>query len=847
MAIVATSLGVVTDNTDSNSYTTGTISPAANSAVFIAPIPSIAGTPIPPTLGGTLQAVWTPIISSAWDTSGNERTMYSYVFQFGATPGSGTISFTYLTTQIGHVAPIVQITGHNTAVPVRTINGGIGGPKATHGTGATQSATLDALSSTSNACLAFVASDEIITFTASNGFTLLAQGGITTPITTAASIFKINATNPGTTNGGSGVQNWGMVAFEIQAAATLVAGFPTLAVYLGLGSDWNDPSPTWTQVPTGLVKTVDVATSGRQFDLDQFVGGGGTITFKNNDGRFSPTNTSSPYWPNLHFGTPIKCEATQSGTTYTFWRGFLEECPVMFADDVNNSLAPWTVIDAFGMFEGKKAEYPWYSHVRAAGPTTWLRFEEQSGVVAIDSSGNGNHGTYQNSPTLGVSSIISLGATFDGSTEYLSLPLTAAISGTGDFAIEFLGTVTTSTADQILWFQQDASGNRISIGLKGSTPGPAVAFMLLQDSGGGTTVTGTTVISGDKEIIWRRQGTTHEIWVNGVLDGTTTDTARNIPAVAPTVMATAGGTNPLNATVDELVVYAGVTLTSAQTLDHYAALNAYHLASSGQQINYMLDSVNWPTDNRIVDTGQELVLGQFEPSGSLLDMMRLTNDSEFGAFYVRPDGDIRFRERHAILKYPYTASQGSFGNGSGLLPVSIRSLKMEYARSRIKNDVTITVSWKTSVGSNAYDVQVHKIDQASSDTYGPQDWSRNVLTGSIGGSEVTALKLADLVDWVLAHYKDPIREIRQLELRPHSESTGTYWAHVLGRVQEDRITHSHTAPWGEVISGDYHIQRIAHSIGEAKTWTTIWTISPADTQIYGLYDSGVYDTARYAA
>lgn len=82
--------------------------------------------------------------------------------------------------------------------------------------------------------------------------------------------------------------------------------------------------------------------------------------------------------------------------------------------------------------------------VDADNPYIWWKLDETSGTQATDSSGNGRHGTYVNTPTLGATALINEGksADFDGATEYVKwLP---SADWSGSFSME-------------CWFQADSN------------------------------------------------------------------------------------------------------------------------------------------------------------------------------------------------------------------------------------------------------------------------------------------------------------------------------------------------------------------------------------------------------
>lgn len=57
-----------------------------------------------------------------------------------------------------------------------------------------------------------------------------------------------------------------------------------------------------------------------------------TLTLDNKDGRFTPGNTASPYYPNVKRSTPVRFTVTDDGVTYRRYTGFVKEWPVVWPD-----------------------------------------------------------------------------------------------------------------------------------------------------------------------------------------------------------------------------------------------------------------------------------------------------------------------------------------------------------------------------------------------------------------------------------------------------------------------------------------------------------------------------------
>jgi hypothetical protein len=85
---------------------------------------------------------------------------------------------------------------------------------------------------------------------------------------------------------------------------------------------------------------------GRRDERQDFDIGSATTMLRNNDRRFSPKNTSSPYNPNIKKTKQFKVECLWLGVTYTLHRGFVEEWPTDDPGTLELN-SPITSVDAF--------------------------------------------------------------------------------------------------------------------------------------------------------------------------------------------------------------------------------------------------------------------------------------------------------------------------------------------------------------------------------------------------------------------------------------------------------------------------------------------------------------------
>lgn len=122
-----------------------------------------------------------------------------------------------------------------------------------------------------------------------------------------------------------------------------------LTVEIGFASNPFDTTYTYTDVSAYVLK-IDIRR-GRQQALSEIGTGLATVVFDNQDRRFDPTNTSSPYSPNVVPNKPIRISATYDSTTYRLFEGFIEQFPQQFVASGAQSITTVTALDAFALFK----------------------------------------------------------------------------------------------------------------------------------------------------------------------------------------------------------------------------------------------------------------------------------------------------------------------------------------------------------------------------------------------------------------------------------------------------------------------------------------------------------------
>jgi hypothetical protein len=113
-------------------------------------------------------------------------------------------------------------------------------------------------------------------------------------------------------------------------------------------------------------------------------------------------------------------------------------------------------------------------------------------------------------------------------------------------------------------------------------------------------------------------------------------------------------------------------------------------------------------------------------------------------------------------------------------------------------------------------------DSTSCDSYGVREDSQTDLL------MLDDQEAQDQAEYVLARYKDPVRQIERLTLEPFADPAGL-WPQVLSREIGDRVTVERTPrPGATTVSDDYWIEAIGHTATARRAWSTTWHLARVD-------------------
>jgi hypothetical protein len=185
-------------------------------------------------------------------------------------------------------------------------------------------------------------------------------------------------------------------------------------------------------------------------------------------------------------------------------------------------------------------------------------------------------------------------------------------------------------------------------------------------------------------------------------------------------------------------------------------------------------------------------------------------------------GRVVFQDRHTRLKSPYTTSQGTLTDTG-----EISDMQATRPVADLANEVKVTHATGTVTTSDATSIA-----------------AKGLRRLDVQSTFITALEAADRAAWVLSTRKD---DADRPSVAVVANASSTIMTQALARDLSDRVTITDASGLSG-ISGDYHIERIEHSIGNGgMLHTTRWQLSPANANAFWALDAGALDTTTRLA
>ena len=239
---------------------------------------------------------------------------------------------------------------------------------------------------------------------------------------------------------------------------------------------------------------------------------------------------------------------------------------------------------------------------------------------------------------------------------------------------------------------------------------------------------------------------------------------------------------------------------------------------SGARIHRILDTINWPAVDRVIDQGT-VTLQATTLEGSALEELHQVADAELGDLFIRGDGRIVFRSRNASYTAPNSAvSTLVIGDQEPELPY--KSVELSYDHDTLINRV---------IASRRDGEPVVLEDLESIDEY----WPQAITQSDLLLEDDTAVTIWAGV--ILSTCSQPELRFTQVELWPRMNPE--LWPFVLGREIGDRITIVRRPPGGgPPITQDAFIRGIEHEVTPTN-WITRWALQSADRYRFLVLDT----------
>lgn len=635
--------------------------------------------------------------------------------------------------------------------------------------------------------------------------------------------------------------------------------FPTILVEVGFAANaLDEPVGTWTDISywafQGKIKR------GRQHELGRFDAGTLTLNLLNTDGRFSPSNSGSPYGAGaVAPGRPIRVRATYGAVTCNLFRGFIEAWKTSWSGPTMSTVQV-TAVDAMKLLNAKKVSTVDYYQAVVLGafsPAAYYKLGDATGTTAIaDSSGNGRTLTIDTYGTS-VFAALTYGAqqagalTADTNTAYDFGRGEVLFSGAGpSYSMPHALTISAWVklrsnigTNPFLVVSQSTFrfAGELEFQLATDTNGNAVFTTSNLSSPAQITATSSAGIADDQ---WHHvvgtvdsAATTLTLYVDGIQVASAAGSAMTGSLAYIFVGGAPGVTNSVkgcDGLIDEVTVH-GSALTAANVWTLYRAGVAPNEGmNTGNQIGVILDLLAWPAGLRNLQTGQSQAHGMTDQllTGSALAYMQTLADTEGGQLFIDAAGKVNFFDRTQTSLSPYTTPQITLGDGAGEEPYLVDSVDPSFDDLDLYTDVT----------NSPADLGPQRATNATAVTrYGTRGLSRSTL-------HYSAQDALNQATFILNTHLLPIERVEQVTFTPMSDPAMLFPAALgLELLQRVKFVRRPMDGSGSTFSQESLVEGIEHSFSaERPVWQTTWRLSPTDAASrMGIFNQSTFNNALF--
>jgi hypothetical protein len=622
---------------------------------------------------------------------------------------------------------------------------------------------------------------------------------------------------------------------------------PTVKVEIAFSTQPDDPSPVWVDV-TGYTRCVTdpiSITRGRQDRYETVQPSKLSLTLLNIDGRFTPGNISSPYYPNVKKGRKIRVSVIDNGVTYRRFTGFIDEWPVTWADasasvsDVRISASSRmarlgrgkvlpSLIELEYLLDDPIAYYPLSdSEGATSAGNVSTDVMPQMAVTPFGGGSNANitFGSATGPSTASLTSALFTRVSSTAGAYLLMSSPTLLVDGQNQGTVLLEAFFKASAAQEMGICQADQFG---------FFPGQTAYYLGTNASGkligvnqgvGGpiyTLTSAATVSDGATHHIALREqyngtNTIADLFLDGVNVGTTTIGG----AWNNSVYRLLGGGGLVNSafagTLSHVALtWSASTINTARILQHaLAGTTGFSGESSGSRLFRLSTYAGVPDIDTEFDAGLSTSMVSQDTSGQVpITLMQDVVATEGGVLFDAGGGDLTFHDR----AHRYNAASVLTLSGNRLQP----TLEPRLDDQNLVNDVT---------ASRPGGVSLRAVDLASVAEYGTYREDISLLTTSDN-------EVFDAANWRLYTGSTPQVSVPTAETEL-ADATTAQKAAVLARDVSDRITLSTLPAQAPASSMDFFVEGLTETI-YADSYRIVFNLSSASLSGVWQLDSPVY-------
>lgn len=230
--------------------------------------------------------------------------------------------------------------------------------------------------------------------------------------------------------------------------------------------------------------------------------------------------------------------------------------------------------------------------------------------------------------------------------------------------------------------------------------------------------------------------------------------------------------------------------------------------TTGARMENLLDVASFPTSQRVIDTGDSTVQADPGTERDLLNALQTIENSEFGGFYIDPEGNATFLSRNTVAQKADGTATDFSDDGT---EISYQTIDFAYDDTLIFNDVTVN-----RVGGTAQTVQ----DTSSIETYFIHSGKREGLLIQ------TDTESHDQATMILQSRKDAIFRIDSIGLNLTDDAETARIVAGLSLDIFDLVNITKSTPGSTSVTLELFVQGVQHDI-TTNTWTTkLFTAEP---------------------